>query len=186
MSELSLSPAELSAGIAMTAAIGATAMRYFKNSFLDERFGNSIFPTASIEAFSATIDVFEANGVGLNRDLSDDEVIRALMKDKTIINVSSPHILDSLGEAGGTKVFKTKHPVDAAEEARGILDNYGITDGRIESPMRNDATRGKMAFLLSRDAFPNGALGFRVRGKQMGPMPKKWNRTKKHGFGQAV
>lgn len=181
-SELNLSPAELAASLVATAAIGAAAMRYFKNSFLDERFGNQIFPTASMEAFNATIEVFETNGVGFNRDLSDDEVIRVLMKDKTIINLSSPHILDALGEAGGTKVFKAKRPLDAAEEARGILDNYGITDGRIEAPMRNEATVGKMAFLLSQDAFPHGALGFRVSGKQMGPMPPKWDKTKKHSL----
>ena len=119
-------------------------------------FGSRIFSAASAEAKETVVALLAKHGVRERFQFNTGGVLRSIMWDGTIINHSSPDVLEKLGSATASIGLVSNEPEASANHAAEFLRSRGfqakvVLDAEPELPI---------AFVVS-DAMPNTVINFR-------------------------
>lgn len=164
------------------AILGGFAMRKFMRSPLNDE-GFSVYTTPDINALQAVIDVCAENGLEPSKEITDENVIRALMSDgRTVFNTSRPEAWEAMGQPAGAPMLRVKNPREAADSAVRIFGDKGFEAEILEGPVE-EAVEGEMHF-VSTDALACGLIGFREHVVKMGDKPPAWDPGKQLGFAE--
>lgn len=133
--------------------------------------GSRIFSASSPEAKDAMIDLLARHGLKERFEFNTDGVLRSILWDGTIINQSSPDVLEKLGSAAASIGLVANDPVESAHAAVAFLHSRGfqariVLDAEPELPI---------AFVVT-DAMFGTVLNFRKHVIHM-PRPQRATRT---------
>lgn len=129
--------------------------------------GSRIFSASSPEAKDAMIDLLAQHGLRERFQFNIGGVLRSILWDGTIINQSSPEVLEKLGAAAASIGLVAKNPVASAHAAVAFLQSRGfqariVLDAEPELPI---------AFVVI-DAMSGTVLNFRKHVIHM-PRPRR-------------
>jgi hypothetical protein len=118
--------------------------------------GSRIFSAASSEAKDAVVALLAEHGVRERFQFNTDGVLRSIMWDGTIINHSSPGVLQKLGSATASIGLVATNPEASANLAAAFLRSRGF-QARVVLDAEPDLP---IAFVVS-DAMPATVINFR-------------------------
>jgi hypothetical protein len=129
--------------------------------------GSRIFAAASPEAKDALVALLEQHGLKARFRADSGGVQRTILWDGTIINHSSPEVLDKLGHPAGCIGLVAADPARAAEEAVVFLRARGFA-----AEVAPDIEAGLPIVFVKTDALSGTVLNFRKSVIHM-PKPQK-------------
>jgi hypothetical protein len=118
--------------------------------------GSRIFSAASAEAKDAVVSLLAKHGLRERFQFNTGGVLRSILWDGTIINLSSPEVLQKLGSPQASIGLVSRNPQASAEDAVKFLRSRGfaarvVLDAEPELPI---------AFVVS-DVMPGTVINFR-------------------------
>ena len=118
--------------------------------------GSRIFSAASAEAKDAVVALLAEHGIRERFQFNTEGVLRSIMWDGTIINHSSPEVLQKLGSASASIGLVATDPVDSANRAAAFLRSRGF-----QARVVLDAEPGLPIAFVVNDAMPATVINFR-------------------------
>jgi hypothetical protein len=118
--------------------------------------GSRIFSAASAEAKDAIVALLAEHGLRERFQFNTGGVLRSILWDGTIVNFSSPEVLQKLGTASSSIGLVASDPEGSAGRAAAFLRSRGF-----QASVVLDAEPGlPIAFVVS-DAMPGTVINFR-------------------------
>ena len=118
--------------------------------------GSRIFATSSVPAKEAVVALLEQHGGKERLQANSASVQRSIMMDGTIINHSSPEVMQKVGGAGACIGLVADDPAAAASDAAQFLQARGFS-ARVVLDVEPDMP---VAFVLT-DALTGSCINFR-------------------------
>ncbi len=129
--------------------------------------GSRIFAASSLEARDALVALLDQHGLKARFRADSGGVARTILWDGTIINHSSPEVLDKLGHPAGAIGLVAADPAKAADEAVAFLRARGFA-----AEVAPDIEAGMPIVFVKTDALSGTVLNFRKSVIHM-PRPQK-------------
>lgn len=119
-------------------------------------YGSRIFSAPSAEAKDAVVALLARHGLEERFQFNSPEVLRSIMWDGTIINFSSPAVLQKLGGAVASIGLVADDPATSAESAAAFLRSRGF-----EAELVLDAEKELPIVFVVTNALSGTVLNFR-------------------------
>lgn len=153
--------------VAMLFVLWALAAAKGRNPLPVPDGGSRIFAASSLEAKDALVALLDQHGLKARFRMDSGGVARTILWDGTIINHSSPEVLDKLGHPAGSIGLVAADPARAAEDAVAFFRARGFA-----AEVVPDVEVGLPIVFVKTDALSGTVLNFRKSVIHM-PRPQK-------------